>query len=351
GARPARAEGRGEPPGPGGSGAVDGARVRGHGFEAGPAPVARGAPARQGGRRAVDPRPARRTIGRQGPRPPGDPGLQPLPRALATTRSRPWPCAPGRWRPAGARHQGRRPRRERLRLHADRRLMEDDRGMSEHVETAGAARLASAAQERGPAGFSRLAGCYALEARGADAVEFLHGQLANDVKGLPDGGSSRSLLLNHKGQAMAEAQVLRLEPRRLVLVVDDDMGEWVRETLARHIVFDEVELTPVACEVVTLQGANARGAVEAAGLNVPAAGITVEASGGSFVYATSRTGAGGYDVLVIGDPTSERATSVEDALARAGAGKVRPGAIDAARVVTLVATAGREGGEGVLPQE
>lgn len=229
--------------------------------------------------------------------------------------------------------------------------MEDDRGMSEHVETAGAARLAIAAQERGPAVFSRLAGCYALEARGADAVEFLHGQLANDVKGLPDGGSSRSLLLNHKGQAMAEAQVLRLEPRRLVLVVDDDMGEWVRETLARHIVFDEVELTPVACEVVTIQGANARGAVEAAGLNVPAAGITVEASGGSFVYATSRTGAGGYDVLVIGDPTSERATSVEDALARAGAGKVRPGAIDAARVVTLVPTAGREGGEGVLPQE
>ena len=161
--------------------------------------------------------------------------------------------------------------------------------MSEHVETAGAARLAIAAQERGPAVFSRLAGCYALEARGADAVEFLHGQLANDVKGLPDGGSSRSLLLNHKGQAMAEAQVLRLEPRRLVLVVDDDMGEWVRETLARHIVFDEVELTPVACEVVTIQGANARGAVEAAGLNVPAAGITVEASGGRRIPCRSPT--------------------------------------------------------------
>ena len=211
--------------------------------------------------------------------------------------------------------------------------------------------LAVAAQNDGPAVFARLAGCLALEAKGADAVEFLHGQLANDVKGLPEGGSSRSLLLNHKGHAMAEAQVLRLETRRLVLVVDDGMGEWVRETLARHIVFDEVELTPMACEVVTIQGANARSAAQAAGLEMPADGQATDGRGSHIVYGAARTGAGGYDVLFLGGSADARATSLEVGLARAGARKVDLAAIDAARVVTLAPTAGREGGEGVLPQE
>lgn len=223
--------------------------------------------------------------------------------------------------------------------------------MSDTLDALDGTGLAVAAQSDGPAVFARLAGCFALEAKGADAVEFLHGQLANDVKGLPEGGSSRSLLLNHKGHAMAEAQVLRLESRRLVLVVDDDMGEWVRDTLARHIVFDEVELTPLACEVVTIQGVSARSAARAAGLEPATDGLVDQAPGSHIVYGSARTRAGGFDVLFLGESAGVRAASLEEELGRAGAHEVDLGAIDAARVVTLTPTAGREGGEGVLPQE
>ena len=56
---------------------------------------------------------------------------------------------------------------------------------------------------------ARVEGAAKLVVRGADATSFLHGQLANDVSGMPVGTARRSLYLSHKGHALAEVMVVR----------------------------------------------------------------------------------------------------------------------------------------------
>ncbi|MFA5552101.1 MAG: hypothetical protein WDA03_10870, partial [Trueperaceae bacterium] len=76
-----------------------------------------------------------------------------------------------------------------------------------------------------------------VRVHGADAAPFLHGQLANDVTGLKPGGVNQGLSLTHKGHAVAESSVLRRAAGDLLLVVDDQAGAWVVDSLESHIIF------------------------------------------------------------------------------------------------------------------
>lgn len=187
----------------------------------------------------------------------------------------------------------------------------------------------------------------ALTLFGPDSAPFLHGQVANDVSGLPSGGASHTLLLNHKGHAMAEATALRRGVGELLLVVDDGRGAWAMETLERHIIFDEVELGRAeSLLILTLQGPSAAGLLptpvqeqrfrtfELHGANVTA-------------YPRRRSDAGGYDLLVAADELEPLLAG----LLAAGAVAVGEDALDAVRVQGLIASAAFEGGDGVLPQE
>ncbi len=207
-------------------------------------------------------------------------------------------------------------------------------------------------------------------ASGADAAPFLHGQLANQVQGLAPGEAIRSLLLNHKGHAMADAMVLRDGPRRFRVVVDDGAGDWVLRTLSEHVVFDEVELSVLGdVHLVTLQGDAADDVIRAATDASPVDGTVRGASQGAVpgapadgtakhrdvriagsevtVWRRDRSPAGGYDLLVPGAGL----VAALGALRTAGASLVGEDALDAARVAARLATAGGEGGDGVLPQE
>lgn len=221
--------------------------------------------------------------------------------------------------------------------------------MTDQPDRSAAALAASA----GGAPFAAsLVACGALEVTGPDAASFLHGQLANDVSGLAVGGTNRSLLLNHKGHAVAEAQVLRLERERFLLVVDDGLAGHVAESLERHVVFDDVALRRVPAAVVTVQGTGAGAAVAAAtGTQAPEAGSFARLDVGgreAFAYAVRRSVSGGLDLTAVDETGYER---LAGALAAAGAVIVDATALDAARVAGTVPAAGREGGEGVLPQE
>src|SRR5690606_30533189 len=212
---------------------------------------------------------------------------------------------------------------------------------------------ALAAGAGGPPFAAPLAGSAALLVSGPDAATFLHGQLANDVTGLSEGATNRSLLLNHKGHAMAEAQVLRLARESFLVVVDDGLVDWVEATLVRHVVFDEVTLARVAAAAVTVQGERAGAALGAAlaalagpdpsasGAGEPAAGEGAPvppaegafraldtADGHAYAYAARRSLAGGYDVLA---PTPAVADALMGALAAAGAVGVDAAGVDAAR--------------------
>ena len=52
-------------------------------------------------------------------------------------------------------------------------------------------------------------GVVALRAQGADAASFLHGQVANDVTGLPVGGANLTLALNLEAQASWDEHLQR----------------------------------------------------------------------------------------------------------------------------------------------
>ncbi len=184
-------------------------------------------------------------------------------------------------------------------------------------------------------------------AQGPDAASFLHGQLANDVTGLPVGGVNRSLSLNHRGHAMAESSVLRRGKDEFLLVVGDDGGEFVIDSLEQHIIFDQVTLTPQPDLVLlTLQGAGAAQLLPQA----PQAGSSsvCELAGHQVTaFPRRRSTGGGFDLLV----DRAGAEAVTATLVDAGGVEVAPAVIDALRIRALLPTAGREGGEGVLPQE
>lgn len=87
-----------------------------------------------------------------------------------------------------------------------------------------------------------------LRLTGADRVDFVHGQVSHDVRGLPAGGVVDALLLDHRGQVRAGLSAFRRE-HDLYLRVDDGRGPTVLRELQEHIIFDQVELEDLSTEL------------------------------------------------------------------------------------------------------
>ena len=192
-----------------------------------------------------------------------------------------------------------------------------------------------------------------LRLTGADRVDFLHGQISSEVRGLPTGGTNEGLLLNHKGHALAQLRVVR-RADDVYLSVEGDAGRQVREHLERHIIFDQVEVHDLTGEIVvwTLQGA-ARAvdaALDAVGALRPEAGTSRQVpwdGAAVLLTAAARSGAGGVDLHVL----ARQAGAVRRRLEEAGALPADPAALRLLRTAAGIPHAATEGGEGVLPQE
>lgn len=191
-----------------------------------------------------------------------------------------------------------------------------------------------------------------LRLEGADRVDFLHGQVSNEVRGLPPGGANRSLLLNHKGHVLAEMQVLR-SADSIDVLVEGGARAVVEESFRRHIVFDQVELkaAPDAEAAMTLQGPRASQVLtRAVGRALPEVGSFSKfdfASESLILVPRRRSAAGGFDLLASGSGLSELERMLIDAGAVAGGTE----ALSLALVAAGIASAPSEGGEGILPQE
>ncbi|MCC6311029.1 MAG: hypothetical protein IT345_08965 [Trueperaceae bacterium] len=204
-----------------------------------------------------------------------------------------------------------------------------------------------------------VAGATTLTVSGPDATGFLQGQLANDVAGLPVGGARRSLYLNHKGHALAEAMVVRLARDEYVLVEEGGAAAWMKAEFERHVIFDDVRVVgPTPVRLVTLLAAPVEvGGVGAAlgdgvdvvfsrafGVDAPAAERVVTLAGG-FAYPSGRSALGGYDVV------SRMDQDDLPVLSEAGAALATPSELTRIRVRACAALAPQDAGEGVLPQE
>ena len=194
-----------------------------------------------------------------------------------------------------------------------------------------------------------LLGSSVLHVTGADRLDFVHGQVSNDVKRLKPGEASEGLLLNHKGHALAGLRVLRSDD--LFVVTDGDAGTFVQKQLNDHIIFDAVKLELLDAVVLTLQGTPAADLVK----NV----FDADAPSGS-AFATTpfqdrevmivpvrRSLPGGFDMIV----PREVIELFFEAFTAAGAVAAGEKALNLARVSAGIPAAEFEGGEGILPQE
>ena len=139
---------------------------------------------------------------------------------------------------------------------------------------------------------------------GSDRVDFLHGMLSNDVKGIGPGRGCQAFLLTEQGKVVADCIVLVLADAILL----DGMASAVAAAivaLERHVIADDVELTALgsADHAFGVYGPAAARALERLGVvATPAedyAHVVVEVRGASLrIVRVPAPGAGGFLCLV-----------------------------------------------------
>jgi folate-binding protein YgfZ len=184
-----------------------------------------------------------------------------------------------------------------------------------------------------------------LMVTGNDRLDFVQGQLSNDVKGLPVGGVTHALMLNHKGHALADVRVVR-RGEDLLLIVEGGKGELVRQSLEAHIIFDAVKVQVADYLHVTVQGSQVLDKLKGEDIDL-ADGAFQGASSGALWFKCQRTSELGADVLV---PIASVPTFLAW-LGQRGLPLAGEGALTAARIAAGIPAAETEAGDGVLPQE
>ncbi len=191
-----------------------------------------------------------------------------------------------------------------------------------------------------------------LRLTGTDRLDFLHGQVSNEVKRLKAGETNTSLMLNVKGHALAQMRVYRREDD-LFVAIEGGAGDFVQRELQAHIIFDQVELENLSDAITsfTLQGVKSGEVLtEVFDTELPSEGAFIQPSFESakvLVSPSKRSQAGGFDLHVL----SRDAETLFKRLEQAGAAPAGEDALEAVRVAAGIASARGEGGEGALPQE
>ncbi|GBF05818.1 glycine cleavage T protein [Deinococcus aerius] len=182
----------------------------------------------------------------------------------------------------------------------------------------------------------------ALRVTGADRVDFVHGQMTNDLRGAPTPGVVACCFLNVRGQIEFFARAYRRQ-EDVYLHLDAGQAEALAARLRRYIIFDQVELADLSGELRTvhvwdeaaLPDWNPRGGDAQ----------TFELAGGTVLGGrVNRTGRPGVDLHFL--------TRHEEAVLAALGGEEAPlDALDAARVRAGIPDITRDGFVGVLPPE
>jgi aminomethyltransferase len=192
-----------------------------------------------------------------------------------------------------------------------------------------------------------------IAVRGADAAVFLHRLLANDVRGLADGGVQRGLLLSSKGKVLFDFELLR-DADTFHLSLPAERAPALLKALDTYLFAEKVVLTDESALTAPLAVCGPRTdeiVRVATGLAAaPAEHTCVRgAFAGGEVRAWSSVVAGSRGCVLDAGP--ERAAALWSALARAGA---RPAGVvvrDVLRVEAGMALSGADIDENVYPQE
>jgi folate-binding protein YgfZ len=183
------------------------------------------------------------------------------------------------------------------------------------------------------AGLLERAGRATLDVRGADAAEFLHGQVTNDIEALEPGQGCYAAMLNPKGRLVADMRILRLEPERFLLDTEATASEAVLRDLRMYKIGRQVEIaeTPERA-VLSLIGPRSDDVAESA------LGVRVPADEHSFVEARNDVVAVRTDLGI--DTIADRPGEARELLLGGGA---QPVSLEAAEIVRIESGRPRHG--------
>ncbi|HJX32874.1 MAG TPA: glycine cleavage T C-terminal barrel domain-containing protein [Solirubrobacterales bacterium] len=185
-----------------------------------------------------------------------------------------------------------------------------------------------------------------LRVTGADAAEYLQGQVTNDVEALEPGEGQYAVLLDRKGHMQADMRILRRPAAQELWIDTEPEGlEATRKHLQTYKIGREVEVTDVTAERAILSLIGPR-SVEIAGTPpLPE-------------YACEETSVAGVDCLAVGTrngidliAAAEDSDRLRETLLGAGAVEVGPEAIEILRIEAGVPRFGAEMGTETMPAE
>jgi folate-binding protein YgfZ len=181
---------------------------------------------------------------------------------------------------------------------------------------------------------------------GAEAADYLQGQLTNDIEAIGPGEGAYAALLDRKGHMQGDMRVLRPgEGPDLLLDTEPEALEAVRRHLAMYKIGREVDVVDVTAERALLSLIGPR-AVEIAGSAALPENLCEEVTiAGTQVLAVGT--ASGIDLIF----ETEARDRVADALLAAGAAEVSPEAVEILRIEAGRPRFGAEMGTETMPAE
>ena len=185
-----------------------------------------------------------------------------------------------------------------------------------------------------------------LMVRGSEGLEYLQGQLTNDVESLAPGTGCYSALLDRKGHMRADMRVLNLEDGDLWLDLEPQGTPAATSHLRMYSVGREVEIDDATADwaVVSVIGPRSSQLTATEGLN-PEHAQRLRQWEGIDVLAVAT--AFGVDLIVRAGEEQALATRLRDA----GAAEVSEGAAEIVRVERGVPRFGHEMTSATIPQE
>jgi len=182
-------------------------------------------------------------------------------------------------------------------------------------------------------------------ASGADAAEYLQGQLTNDVEGLDPGEGQYSALLDRKGHMQADMRVLRPGPEEIWLDTEPEALAAARRHLEMYSIGREVKIADVSEERTILSLIGPRSVEIAGTAALPEhACETATLAGVECLVAGTRDG---IDLIV----EATDASRLREALLSAGAVEVAAAAAEILRIEQGVPRFGAEMGTETMPAE
>jgi tRNA-modifying protein YgfZ len=181
---------------------------------------------------------------------------------------------------------------------------------------------------------------------GSDAIDFLQGQLTNDLDALEVGGGCYAALLDRKGHIQSDMRVLRLDAERIWLDLEPKPADAVVRHLSLYRVGQDVELEDRTAERAILSVVG------------PAAGVIIGADGLSPEHAHRELEVGGARCRAVATDLGvdlicavSEVSAVLATLTRTGASEVSEEAAEILRVEAGRPRFGREMSAATIPQE